>query len=109
MNFLRAESAGDGKWTVAGNVVDGPRHSKGPLQFAIRPEDMQPANEGLKAKVKIVEPLGAHLLVTCDVDNTLFRAVLDSDMIVKPGDKLTLAPQADRVRWFDPETTLAVA
>jgi multiple sugar transport system ATP-binding protein len=109
MNFLRAESAGDGKWKVAGNVIDGPRHGTGPLQFAIRPEDMQPANEGLEAKVKIVEPLGAHLLVTCDVNNSLFRAVLDSDMVVKPGDKLTLAPQADRVRWFDPETTLAVA
>ncbi|RZW00493.1 MAG: sugar ABC transporter ATP-binding protein, partial [Rhodobacteraceae bacterium] len=38
-----------------------------------------------------------------------FRAVLDSDMVVKPGDTLTLAPQPDRVRWFDPETTKAVA
>jgi multiple sugar transport system ATP-binding protein len=39
----------------------------------------------------------------------MFRAVLDSDTVVKPGDRLTLAPQTDRVRWFDPETTLAVA
>ena len=109
MNFLRAEAAGDGKWSVAGNVIDGPRYGKSPLQFAIRPEDMQPAGDGLEAKVKIVEPLGAHLLVTCEVNGTLFRAVLDSDMEVKRGDMLTLAPQTDRVRWFDPETTLAVA
>ena len=109
MNFLRAEAAGDGKWSVAGNVIDGPRYGTSPLQFAIRPEDMQPAGDGLEAKVKIVEPLGAHLLVTCEVNGTLFRAVLDSDMEGKRGDMLTLAPQTDRVRWFDPETTLAVA
>jgi len=39
----------------------------------------------------------------------LFRAVLDSDMKVTVGETLTLAPAADRVRWFDPNTTLAVA
>ncbi len=38
----------------------------------------------------------------------MFCAVLDSDLVVKPGDKLTLAPQADRIRWFDPQTILAV-
>ena len=109
MNFLRAEPAGPGKWTVAGDVVDGPHAKAAPLQFAIRPEDLRLADEGLSARVRIVEPLGAHLLVTCDVDGTLFRAVLDSDLQIKPGDTLTLAPQPDRVRWFDPETTLAVA
>ncbi len=109
MNFLDATSAGDGKWTVAGRVIDGPKAVNRPLQFAIRPEDMQPADHGLEAKVRIVEPLGAHLLVTCDVDGALFRAVLDSDMVVKPGDTLTLAPQPDRIRWFDPQTTKAVA
>ena len=108
MNFLSATPAGEGKWQVAGNVIDGP-HAKGPLQFAIRPEDMSPSESGLTATAKVVEPLGAHLLVTCEVDGKIFRAVLDSDLTVKPGDVLTLAPQADRVRWFNPETTLAVA
>ncbi|MCJ7873955.1 ABC transporter ATP-binding protein [Marinovum sp. 2_MG-2023] len=109
MNFLRAKPAGAGKWTVAGQLFDGPTADKPELQFAIRPEDMQPAAEGLKATAKVVEPLGAHLLVTCEIDGSLFRAVLDSDMTVRPGEVLTLAPQSNRVRWFDPETTLAVA
>ena len=39
----------------------------------------------------------------------MFRAVLDSDLVVKPGDQITLAPQPGRIRWFDPETTKAVA
>ena len=79
------------------------------LNFAIRPEDLRLSDTGMPAKVKIVEPLGAHLLVTCEVDGTLFRAVLDSDLAVKRGDTLTLTPQPDRIRWFDPVSTRAVA
>ena len=108
MNFLPATPAGDGKWSVAGQVVDGPSSGKS-LKFAIRPEDMRPADEGLTATAKVVEPLGAHLLITCEVQGSMFRAVLDSDMSINPGDQLTLAPQLDRMRWFDPDTTLAVA
>ena len=107
MNFLNATPAGNGKWTVAGSVFDGPKANSA-LQFAIRPEDMRPTDAGLQAVAKVVEPLGAHLLVTCELEGAPFRAVLDSDLTVRPGDTLTLAPQADRVRWFDPETTLAV-
>jgi multiple sugar transport system ATP-binding protein len=94
---------------VAGQVVDGPRVNLARLQFAIRPEDIQLAEQGMSATAKVVEPLGAHLLVTCQVDGTSFRTVLDSDLTVRPGDTLMLAPQPDRVRWFDPETNLAVA
>ncbi len=108
MNFLPATPSGNGKWTVGGQDMNGPVSSE-TLKFAIRPEDLRPSETGLKATAKVVEPLGAHLLVTCDVEGALFRAVLDSDMTVKPGDVLTLAPQTDRVRWFNPETTLAVA
>jgi len=109
MNFLPATPAGNGKWQVAGQTFDGPNTDKAALQFAIRPEDMAPAEQGLVATVKIVEPLGAHLLVTCQIDDAMFRVILDSDTVVKAGQTLTLAPQSDRVRWFDPETTLAVA
>ena len=108
MNFLPATATGNGEWKVAGQTFDGPDTEKA-LKFAIRPEDMAPSDIGLVATAKVIEPLGAHLLVTCDVDGAMFRAVLDSDTSVKAGDRLTLAPQPDRVRWFDPETTLAVA
>ena len=70
---------------------------------------MAPADQGIAATARVVEPLCAHLLVTCEVEGALFRVILDSDTVVKPGQILTLAPQPDRVRWFDPETTRAVA
>ena len=109
MNFIDATPAGGGKWNVAGNLFDGPKTEKTKLEFAVRPEDLRTDGEGLALNVRVVEPLGAHLLVTGEVDGHLFRAVLDSDLDVSRGDVLTLAPLADRVRWFDPDTTLAVA
>lgn len=109
MNFLPAQSVGGGKWRVAGQTFDGPAASVDELRFAIRPEDLTPADAGLPVTARIVEPLGAHLLVTCDVDGHMFRAVLDSDLTIKPGDALHLAPNENRIRWFSPATTLAVA
>ena len=108
MNFLPAAAQGRGRWLVAGQIFDGPDHH-GPIKFAIRPEDVRPGDSGLAAQVRLVEPLGAHLLVTCMIEGTMFRAVLDSDLSLKTGDRLTLTPQPDRIRWFDPATTLAVA
>lgn len=109
MNFLPAQGLGGGKWRVAGQVLDGPATDAETLRFAIRPEDMALADTGLAATAKVVEPLGAHLLVTCAVEGALFRVILDSDTSVKPGQTLTLQPHAHRVRWFDPQTTLAIA
>ncbi|MEM6846778.1 MAG: ABC transporter ATP-binding protein [Pseudomonadota bacterium] len=109
MNFLSAVPDGVGRYRVADKVLDGPNGGSKPLIFAIRPEDLTLSDDGFAATVKIVEPLGPHLLATCDVDGTMFRAILDSDMPVKHGDKLTLAPQDGRVRWFDPASERAVA
>lgn len=109
MNFLPATPAGKGKWKVAGQSFDGPDTDQPSLHFAIRPEDMALAEKGLSAIAKVVEPLGAHLLVTCQVDGAMFRVVLDSDTVVTSGQTLILAPQSDRIRWFDPETTFAIA
>ncbi len=107
MNFLPAKSEGDGRWQVAGLDFDGPK--AGAAEFAIRPEDLHPAEAGLRAEVRVVEPLGPHVLVTAQVAGQPFRAVLESDHNVSPGEILTLAPIPDRIRWFDPETQKAIA
>ena len=108
MNFLPAQKNGDGRYHVAGIALDGPSNGGPKLEFAIRPEDVTVAPGGLKATARVIEPLGAHTLVTSEVDGALFRAVLDSDIKVAPGDELSLVPKPDRVRWFDPETAKAV-
>lgn len=109
MNFLPARRNGDGRYHVAGLALDGPANGGVSLEFAIRPEDLAVAAGGLRATARVIEPLGAHTLMTAEVDGKLFRAVLDSDLKVAPGDELSLVPKPDRIRWFDPETTRAVA
>ncbi len=109
MNFLPATPAGGGTWTVAGEHFQGPKTDAAGLDFAIRPEDVTPSETGLPATVRLVEPLGAHLLVTFAVDGHPFRAVLDSERVIQPGERMRLAPQKGRIRWFHPETTQAVS
>jgi multiple sugar transport system ATP-binding protein len=106
MNFLPATPAGPGQWSVAGQTFPGP--SAGKLEFAIRPEDLAPADTGLPAEVRVVEPLGPHTLVTAEVAGQPFRAVLDSTLVPSPGDRMAFAPVPDRIRWFNPETQEAV-
>jgi multiple sugar transport system ATP-binding protein len=108
MNFLPAKRSAGGQWSVAGLDLPGPAAGKA-LEFAIRPEDLTVAPEGLPATVRVVEPLGAHTLVTTEIAGKPFRAVLDSDLLISPGDELRLLPKADRIRWFDPETQMAVS
>ncbi len=106
MNFLPATRL-NGAWQVAGTAIEGPAAGER-LQFGIRPEDLAVADSGLSGTVRVVEPLGAHQLVTMTVADTLFRAVLDSDLPVRPGQSLTLQPRPDRARWFDAETGAAI-
>lgn len=107
MNFLPARRD-NGGWMAAGVKFDGPSVDREALEFAIRPEDLLPAEQGLSGKVRVVEPLGAHQLVTMDVDGHLFRAVLESDLKIRSGEVMTLAPKSDRIRWFDLETEHAI-
>ena len=108
MNFLPATPEGGGKWRVAGQSYAGPKTDHTALDFAIRPEDLQPSVAGLAAVVQVVEPLGAHVLVTCAIDGQMFRAVLDSHTKLAAGETITLQPNADRIRWFDPQSQVLV-
>ena len=109
MNFLDAKRVDSGRYQVAGLEFSGPDSGPDALQFAIRPEDMRIAENGLAATVRVVEPLGPHVLLTCDVAGQSFRAVLESDLKVEPGDMIKLEPMAERIRWFDLDSQHAIA
>jgi multiple sugar transport system ATP-binding protein len=108
MNFLAADRAGPGAWRVAGRVLPGPDAARDRIEFAIRPEDLTLGENGIPAAVRVVEPLGAHTLVTTDVGGAMVRAIVHSDLRVAPGDTLSLVPEPDRIRWFDPDTSEAL-
>jgi multiple sugar transport system ATP-binding protein len=106
MNFLPASVSGSTA-EVAGLKMAAPASAR-PMEFAIRPEEVTPSSEGLTGRVRVVEPLGPHQLVSLDVGGHLFRAVLENDHKVRSGETLTLAPRPGSVRWFDVETSAAV-
>src|SRR5687768_14660337 len=66
MNFLPA-TVTDGTAEIAGLRLPAPANG-GPVEFAIRPEDVEPGSSGLKGTVKVVEPLGPHQLVSLQID-----------------------------------------
>lgn len=108
MNFLPATRLADGRWQVAGGEIQGPSSNISELEFAIRPEDLTVGAGPLSAEVRVVEPLGPHILASCKVGDDLFRVILENDSSVKRGDVISLNPMPDRIRWFNPETELAV-
>jgi multiple sugar transport system ATP-binding protein len=102
MNFVPARAVEDGVFEALGHRLPGPRgHAS--LTLGVRPEDLQPATEGFGIDVAVVEPLGAHTLVTAFVGEPrqVFRAALDSSHTHLPGQRLRLMPTQARVRWYD--------
>lgn len=102
MNFLTAHAVQDGSFEALGLRLRGPRgHAE--LTLGVRPEDLQAAHEGFGIDVVVVEPLGAHTLVTAFVgaSRQVFRAALDSSHHHAVGQHLRLMPNLDRVRWYD--------
>jgi multiple sugar transport system ATP-binding protein len=108
MNFIRAENKGNGLWSIAGAQVPGPNIDKAVLEFAVRPEDISVGSGDLNATIRLIEPLGSHVLAACSLDGQPFRVILSSDTALQAGDDVKLNPVTERIRWFDPETSLAV-
>lgn len=112
MNFLPAKPRSEDTWSVAGVKLSGPNHNAAAnassVEFAIRPEDLIPVSEAcddaFTAQVRVIEPLGSHVLASCMVDDQLFRVVVDSDKTLHQGDTLYVKPMQDRMRWFDTST-----
>ncbi|WP_342239510.1 ABC transporter ATP-binding protein [Inquilinus sp. OTU3971] len=107
MNFLPAEPNGAGL-KVAGLTLEPPKAASGRIEFGIRPEDVEIRGDGLPGAIRVVEPLGPHKLLTVDVAGHLFRAVVDNEHAVEPGQAISLRPKPGRGRWFDAETGLAL-
>jgi multiple sugar transport system ATP-binding protein len=120
MNFLAAELGGDGSVTLPGAVAFRPESA--PAGFAarrgrsvtlgVRPEDLtlQPSGSGaaLAATLDVREPLGNEALLYWDTPAGTLVSRLGGDTGPAEGERATLHFRYDRVRWFDPESELAL-
>jgi len=83
------------------------------ILLGVRPEDLealaQATPQGFPAQVLVVEPLGAHLLLTLLFQEKPLKVTVPPDFSAKAGQTLWLKPQPGRLRWLDPSSGQAIA
>jgi multiple sugar transport system ATP-binding protein len=96
MNFLPMRSA-SGATLTAGirgeNVELGETESAG----------------AVAGRILVIEPLGAQTMVTVAAEGTEVKVLTPPGAAPRPGDAVWLRPAADKIRWYDPATGLAVS
>ena len=81
----------------------------GQVTAGIRAEDIETSSaEGLPFDVGVCEPLGATLLLTGRIEGQLARVSVRPDAAIKPGDRLNLKPNMDRIVWIHPASGKAL-
>ena len=83
------------------------------VTFGIRPEDLEAApamvaGTTLRAKVTVVEPLGADINLYATTAKSTMTARVPPHHIFKMGDEVTLAPVMSKARYFDKDTELSI-
>ncbi len=84
------------------------------VSFGIRPEDLVVAEGGsapgglIKAKVTVVEPLGAEIQLYATTPTQPMVAKIPPHHLYKSGDEIAFAPVMDKARYFDRETELSI-
>jgi multiple sugar transport system ATP-binding protein len=105
MNFLRLPVVG-GVVRFGSLQLHAPDSTNGMVVLGVRPEDLWVATSGLGFRVRVVEPLGPHLLLTGEADGQPMRVVVPPDTVVKGGETITLRPEIAHLAWMHPETGL---
>jgi multiple sugar transport system ATP-binding protein len=91
----------DGAVLPAGNhrVADGQD-----VLYGVRPEHLQIAEDGLLARISVVEPTGSETTVVLRFGESEIVALFRERHDFKPGDTLHLRPRQDAVHLFDPQS-----
>lgn len=79
-----------------------------PIVIGIRAENMEalaaPADDALKVRVLVVEPLGAQNLLTVKIGANTVKVSTHPSFEVAPDQELWLRFPADKIRWVDRES-----
>jgi multiple sugar transport system ATP-binding protein len=78
-----------------------------PVKYGIRPEHIGVADQGsggIAAEVVVVEPMGAATELVVRVADISLTVVTHGRASLRPGDGLSLSPDAGHAHVFDPAT-----
>ena len=70
---------------------------------------LESATSGMPMRVRVVEPMGAHLLLTGTILNQPVRVSLPPGEDVRAGEEIALTPDLSRLVWLSPQTGRALA
>jgi multiple sugar transport system ATP-binding protein len=109
MNLLDAVVRHDGGRVmaeVAGTrlALDQPLEDGRPVTLGLRPEHLQPADDGLPGQIAVVEPTGAETYVVVRVDAREVTAVVRDRRPLRPGQDIRLRPEPGQAHVFDRAT-----
>jgi multiple sugar transport system ATP-binding protein len=78
------------------------------VTYGIRPEHLTLAsgNDGIAAKVRLVEPTGAETMVQLNVGDSRIVGVFRDRVAAGEGETLRVSPDVSRVHLFDATTGL---
>jgi multiple sugar transport system ATP-binding protein len=71
------------------------------VKYGIRPEHIHVGSEGIPAEVVVVEPMGAEAELIVKVGDTPFTVKTHGRSSAKPGERISLQPDAHNAHVFD--------
>ena len=114
MNIIKAElRTENGKLSAVINSGDSisihdtrkPKTSGNKIKMGIRPQNIHyTKEEGIRSTIIIVEPMGRDNLVLCKIGNLEMSFLEDPSVKLKPGDKVNLKIDSEKLQFFDIET-----
>ena len=80
--------------------------------IGIRAENMEalaaPAEDALRVKVHVIEPLGSQNLLTVKIGDDIIKVSTHPTFSVATNEDIWLRFPPDKIRWFDPDTEEAI-
>ncbi|PIO97447.1 ABC transporter ATP-binding protein [Pleomorphomonas carboxyditropha] len=108
MNFIPGRLAAAGFVSDAGAALPLPPGAApafaGAALYGVRPEHLDLADDGLPARVRLVEPMGSETHLTLDAAGVPLLAALRRRVHLAPGALVHLRPEPAEAHLFDAET-----
>ena len=86
-------------------------YGKTQVIIGVRPENVVLTNEQeaiFSAECLVSEPQGSHQIVAFELGDKIVKVIAPPDPKIRPGETIHLTFKQEAMRFFDPETTLAI-
>jgi multiple sugar transport system ATP-binding protein len=110
MNFIDCQYSG-GALQIIGSNLTIPVSSamaEGPVVLGIRPEHVELAQNGLPARVEVVEPTGSETQVISSLGEQTLICLFKERLEIRHGTQINLAFPLEKLHFFDAKTGDAI-